>query len=271
QSGDYSALTLKCINDPVLGSSEARNFGARFATARWIAFIDDDEKLPYHWVERTLEIISNKAPDIFGGPYHPYYMHGKPDWFKDQYLIQTLGANSQWVEDNRCLFGGSIVFKQAWFERLNGFSTQLGRTGHNKEYGEETEIQLRAHELGARFYYDPDLYIFHYVHPERLVANWYLSSGWYHGKAKAKITSEKSQQGISSFRYKLSLFRKVMLDILLVIRLYIGVLFRNQAMYPFRQNYIVERFAPAVSVLGMSWHLLRLSFKRLLAGSKRSK
>ena len=38
-----------------------------------------------------LDIIDTKAPDIFGGPYHPYYTYGKPNWFKDQYLIQTLG------------------------------------------------------------------------------------------------------------------------------------------------------------------------------------
>jgi GT2 family glycosyltransferase len=261
-SGNYSALTLKCVNDPLLGSSEARNFGMHLAAAPWVAFIDDDEKLPAHWVERALDIIQNYEPDIFGGPYHPFYLDPRPSWFQDQYLTLTLGKQKGWVEEERWLFGGNIVFKKAWLDRLEGFSLAYGRTGHNKEYGEETEIQMRARRMGAKFYFDPDLYIFHYVHPERLRPDWFLTSAWYHGKAKARIAAAETDETPAGFRFSLSRFKKLVLDGWTVACSYARLPFRDQKAAPFTENYIVQSIAPAISVLGMSWYLFVFSLKR---------
>ena len=262
KSGAYSALNLICVNDPVLGSSEARNFGMRLAKAPWVAFIDDDEKLPAHWVERALEIAQNQEPDIFGGPYHPYYLDPRPSWFKDQYLTLTLGKEKGWVENERWLFGGNIVFKKAWLDRLEGFSLKYGRTGHNKEYGEETEIQMRARQKGAKFYFDPDLYIFHYVHPERLHPGWFMTSSWYHGKAKARMAEEEETSLPGGLRFSLSRFRKLVRDAWSVACKYARLPFRDHKAAPFSENYLVQTIAPAVSVLSMSYYLFVFSLKR---------
>jgi glucosyl-dolichyl phosphate glucuronosyltransferase len=263
-SGNYSALNIRCENDPVLGSSEARNFGAKLAKAPWVAFIDDDEKLPAHWVERAFEIIENYAPDIFGGPYHPYYLDPRPSWFQDQYLTLTLSKDKGWVKDERNLFGGNIVFRKTCLDQLGGFSVEYGRTGHNREYGEETEIQMRAHRLEMSFYYDPDLYIFHYVHPERLHPGWFLTSAWYHGKAKARMAAGavNTAGGSKGLRLILSRFKKLIPDAWKVAGLYARLPFRDQKKAPFAQNYLVQTIAPSISVLAMSWYLFAYSFKR---------
>ncbi len=262
KSSAYSALALKCVHHPILGLSEARNFGLKHVTAPWVAFIDDDEKLPSHWVERALEIIKTLGPDIFGGPYHPYYMDPRPGWFKDQYLTMTLAKDKGWVEDKRNLFGGNMVFQKAWLDRLEGFSTKYGRSGTNKEYGEETEIQNRARLMGAKIFYDPDLYIFHYVHPERLHADWFVTSAWYHGKAKARMAEEEETSLAGGLRFVLSRFRKLVKDAWLLAGKYARLPFRDRTTAPFPENYLVQTIAPAVSVLAMSWYLFVFSLKR---------
>jgi GT2 family glycosyltransferase len=232
------------------------------ARAPWIAFIDDDEKLPTHWVEKALEIIENYQPDIFGGPYHPYYVYPKPIWFKDHYLTLTLGQPKGWVESDTHLFGGNIVFKRSWFERLQGYSTKLGRKGNNKEYGENAEIELRAHRQGARFYFDRDLYVFHYVQAEQLTAAWFLSSAWYHGKADAKITAADEGKSDQPVRDATSKLGKFVLNIFMVAGVYLGLPFRNRKTAPFSENYLAQTVAPSISVLATSWYLFALSLSR---------
>ncbi len=260
-SSRYALLDMKCLNDPVLGSSEARNFGMGQARASWIAFIDDDERLPTHWVEKALEIIDNHQPDIFGGPYHPYYLDSKPIWFKDQYLTLTLGQPKGWVESDSRLFGGNIVFKRSRFERLQGYSTKLGRTGNNKEYGENAEIELRAHRQGARFYFDRDLYVFHYVQPEQLTAAWFISSAWYHGKAEAKITAVDEGKSDQPVRDAIIKMWKLVLNILMVAGVYLGLPFRDRKTAPFTENYLAQTVAPSILVLAMSWYLFVFSLR----------
>ena len=252
----YASLRLTCRHHPILGLSEARNFGIRFASAPLVGFIDDDEKLPPHWIELALEISRACAPDIFGGPYRPYYLEPKPAWFKDQYLSLILDQAKGWTENKRCLFGGNMIFRQEWLRRLKGFSTEYGRNGVNREYGEETEIQMRAYQAGARIYYDPELFIYHYAHPDRLEASWYLTSAWYHGKAKARMYPAGS-----GFRHAGAIFRKLGGDAFKVIGRYLLIPFRDRKSAPTLQNYLVQSIAPLISVLSMSWYLFLFSLR----------
>ncbi len=65
RSSRYSLLNIKCVHNPVLGLSQARNYGMRNTSAPYVAFIDDDEKIPLHWVERAIEIIDNYFSRFF--------------------------------------------------------------------------------------------------------------------------------------------------------------------------------------------------------------
>jgi glucosyl-dolichyl phosphate glucuronosyltransferase len=261
-SSRYALLKLTCVNHPVLGSSEARNFGQSQVRAPWIGFIDDDEKLPAHWVERAFEIIDIFRPDIFGGPNHPYNLDQKPLWLKDEYLTLSMSLPKGWVDCDSCLFGGNIVFKRSWFERLQGYSTKLGRIGKNKEYGENDEIELRAHRQGARFYYDPDLYVFHYVSPEQLKATWFLSSAWYHGKADAKISVADQASSDQPILDTLARLGSLILCAFKVAGQYLALPFRDRRAAPFSENYLVQTIAPTVSEFALSWYLLVFNFRR---------
>jgi len=269
---DYRSLTLKLVHQPLSGVSEARNYGVRHSTAPLVGFVDDDERLAPYWVERALEISATRTPDIFGGPYHPFYNVSKPNWFKDQYVVMSHGTSKLWLKEGMYLFGGNLIFQRAWLDRLKGFSAELGHKGTGKESGEEIEIQLRANRLGARIFYDPDLYILHYVLPERLTPAWYLQSAWYTGKARAKIaalnphahlplrapeagsgTRSGSAAGRVSFFVRL---KNMLRDSMRLLGRYLGLPFRSRKVFPFSPNYLIERVAPAIRDFSASWFSL---------------
>jgi len=256
----YNLLNLKYVHDPVLGLNNARNFGLQYTSAPWVGFIDDDGRLPGHWVERALEIIENYSPDIFGGPYHPYYEGEKPAWFHDRYLIQTLGTKKSWIEDERALFGGNIIFQRAWLDRLKGFSTEIGRKGINQEVGGEVEIQIRARRQGAHLYYDPELYIFHFAHPYQFNTGWFLQNAWYHGKARARLLQRDERAGLRVVGTALVDLKNFLAEAFNILGLYAYLPFRDRKQVAFSENYLVEMVAPAVTSLGKNWYLLRSTF-----------
>ena len=262
RSSRYNLLDIKCVHNPVLGSSQARNYGMRYSSAPWVAFIDDDEKVPLHWVERAIEIINQFSPDFFGGPYHPIHLEAKPAWFKDKYLTRTLGVKKGWLENGELLFGGDLVVQRKWLDQLKGFSTDFGRRGDNNEYGEDSELQLRARRLGANFYYDPDLYVFHHVFPKQLDPGWFSTNAWFQGKSFARLYSVDDRQGKNPVVYTLSKLMNSIAQAMYLVGLYLYTPFRNKKAAAFRENYLVESIAPAVLEMSKSWNLFLLSFKK---------
>ncbi len=256
----YRAINLRIVHEPVAGVSQARNCGIRHASAELLGFIDDDEKLAPYWVERALEISKTGVPDIFGGPYHPYYTAPKPAWFRDEYLLRSHGTVKAWLKEGQYLFGGNLFIRRTLMEQLNGFSTELGYKGNSKDRGEDMEIQLRAYRQGARILYDPDLYILHYTCPDCLQAAWFLQTGWYQGKAQARVAWQHS----TTHPGALVLLKNILRDSLRLVACYLGVPLRSRKKYPFVAPYIIERVAPVVSTLAHSIFSLdqRLRSKR---------
>lgn len=148
------------------GLSHARNRGAREARGRFVAFIDDDAQLPEGYVERALDTIAQKDPDILGGPIDPFYTEPKPDWFKDEYGAYLHRERSGWMEKGHPS-GSNIIIRRSLLEELKGFDTSLGMIGEDLGYGEETDFIGRARSRGARVYYDLDLRALHHVSPRK--------------------------------------------------------------------------------------------------------
>ena len=87
QVRNFSRLNtnIRYVLEKRVGLSHARNRGWKEARGRYVAYTDDDCELPEEWLTIALQIIENVEPDIFGGPYYPYYLSPKADWFKDEY------------------------------------------------------------------------------------------------------------------------------------------------------------------------------------------
>lgn len=265
QEERFNGLHLHPVHQPEPGASAARNLGIAQARARLVGFVDDDEILPMKWAERVLAIQASQHPDVFGGIYRPYYFERKPDWFLDMYMVLDNGPEARWLKPGEYLFGGNMVFQKEWLDQIGGFSLEIGRVGENQEYGEETELQQRAVTNGARLWYDPQLIIYHYTHPDRMRVRWFLQSAWFHGKAKAQLALSKTKtEHRSNLRLRLAGMRDLLPRALRIATLIFRGLFRDRSLYPYIQNYWVEVLTPAISGLSTSINTTR----GLLAGSQ---
>ncbi|MEZ4986619.1 MAG: glycosyltransferase family 2 protein [Saprospiraceae bacterium] len=72
------------------GLSYARNRAMHEASTDWILYLDDDAKAKEDLVEKTLDVIQKSDYQIFGGVFYPWYLYGKPHWYKDTYASNVL-------------------------------------------------------------------------------------------------------------------------------------------------------------------------------------
>lgn len=262
QSSRYSLLSLKCVHTPISGISQARNFGMRHTTAEWVAFLDDDEKVPLHWVERAIDIVNEFTPDFLGGPLHPIYLESKPAWFKDTYVAYSLGVYKGWLEKDESFSGGNLIVQRGWLDRLKGFSTDMGRRENHQAYGEDIELQHRARQLGAKFYHDPELYVFHHVLSNQFKAGWFFKRAWRQGKAVAGVFACDERGGKPAIIYGLVQLKNTLGQVFYVAGLFLYTPFRNKSVAVFKENYLVESVATAIYELSKSWFSFLSIFKK---------
>ncbi len=174
---------FRYIFEPIQGLSQARNTGWQNANSPYIIYVDDDAKAATDFVERALWVIEERGYDIFGGVYLPWYKHGRPRWYKDQY-----GSNKKPYTDltalkgEETLAGGVLAAKTSILKKFGGFSTKLGMNGEKVAYGEETELQNRMRRSGIPLMYDPKLIIYHLVPKYKMNVFWFMKAAFAGGR-----------------------------------------------------------------------------------------
>ncbi len=231
--------------EPIVGLSNARNRGWKEAKAPYIAYTDDDCKLPNNWLKIASSIIKDKKPDIFGGPYYPFYITKKPDWFKDEYQSMEISDKAIELEDWGFLSGGNLFVKKSILYLAGGFNPYLGMTGKKIAYGEETALILwiRKNYPDKIIYYDPNLFVYHLVQDYRMDFKWLFKQRFVGGRYSQRIFEES----VTSINHLAGLF---VVPLIILFQLTIGLLFRNKTRYPYPQNHIFEKVLPLVNKYG---------------------
>lgn len=230
--------------EPRQGLSHARNRGWQEAKGDYVAYIDDDCKAPPDWLAVAQEIIETVAPVEFGGPHYPFYNTAKPHWWRNAYDSRHTGGFERaagYLEPHMELIGNNLFFQRAIFAQIGGFDPDLGVTGNTLRYGEETEIHVRLcrHDPTHRAYYDPRLFVYHLVRPEKLSLCWQLRSTFMHGRAYYPIYQAEEQP----FTRQASLFFPLYSLLIGLRTLFQSWLRRDRKRYPYWQNYLYESTA----------------------------
>ena len=257
ESLKYTPLALTYAHHPPPGTSQARNSGISLARAPLIGFADDDNVLPDDWIEKAIECHNRFPEDIIGGPYQPFYTTSKPAWMRDQYLTLSWGAEARQLGEREHLFGGNMAWPAKLLREVGGFSTGIGRVGYNQEYGEETEIQIRAEQKGSCRWFDPQLYNYHHVPPSHMRVSWFVKSRWYHGKAKARVFLHDLVRNDKRPPYRVAgaWYRSAFRHGFSILGRLLTLPFRDRARYPGYQNYIIEVICPKVSGFSMCLYI----------------
>ena len=136
--------------------SKARNLGANCATAKWLAFLDDDCVPPSHWLASAEMVVQSLPPEglIFGGGYQGESMQ------PGQAPIET----EQNLPKDIYLVEGNLFFRRSEYIALGGMRPDLGPRDDRFGYHEGTELQVRhLNEYGKRHrrHFNPKLAVHH--------------------------------------------------------------------------------------------------------------
>lgn len=159
---------MSAIQEREQGLSYARNRGLKEASTPFLAYLDDDGIPPETWVSSILENIeSHYGGDIaaFGGPYFPYYLQRKPEWFKDSYGTWDGGPSFRLFNPGECICGGNMVLRTDVLREVGGFSGKLGMKGNVRAFAEESLVHKKILERKWQALYCPNMRIAHLVKP----------------------------------------------------------------------------------------------------------
>lgn len=234
------------------GLSYARNRGWRAARGRYVAYIDDECKVPPDWLAAAKAAIDVHAPAILGGPFGGYHALPAPRWWKDIYGGFTYADNPTVLGPHEHLSGGNFIVRRELFELLGGFDVSLGMSGHKIAFGEESEFQQRVRTArpDELIYYDPGLYLYHLVRPEKYSLWWLAKSRFSGGRDSYFVFRKEDEKEPRRSRSRLIL-QAARIGMACFKDLVANVVKRDRVQYPYIQNYFYEETGEYIHKLGV--------------------
>ena len=185
------------VFEPQQGRSFALNAGIAATNGDLIGMIDDDEEIDSGWYSSIHRMFSAGRVDFIGGPYVPRWGADRPDWLPMNYLgaIGWIDGGDRIVPFDETypgiLMGGNAVLTRAVLNKVGPYNTKLGRRGNRLLAGEDEEMYRRLLAAGARGFYVPDLVIYHYIPPERLLKSYFRRWCFWRGVSAGVIDRDR--------------------------------------------------------------------------------
>ena len=168
------------VCEPRAGVAHARNAAVAQVRGRFIAFLDDDEEAPPHWLSALLDVQARLDADAVFGP-----VRGRaPD---------SVGAHRAYLERffsrvgplEACLldapFGcGDSLIRTAALPSPQPFALTQNHIG-----GEDDLLFMAMKARGARFAWAPDAWVWEDPVPERLTLAYALRRAFAYGQGPA--------------------------------------------------------------------------------------
>jgi hypothetical protein len=99
------------------------------------------------------------------------------------------------------------------------------------------------------FYYDPALWVYHLVRPEKMALGWQMQAHFNKGRTMTRVYA--GPQGQRRTR-SAALLRMIGLLLLIVANLLKGLFLRDRKNLPHLANFVYERILPQVTRLGQN-------------------
>lgn len=169
----YPDIKFRYAQEARQGLSYARNRVLEEANSNSILYIDDDVRLPAHFVETSLRYLE-QYPDVkcAGGRIFVEFDGAEPDWIPEELMpmfgLHDLGDRDKRYPATNFPRGGNMFIKKDLFEEVGHFDTGLGRIGKKLLGSEEKAFFDRARNAGYELHYWANLELYHRIGLNRL-------------------------------------------------------------------------------------------------------
>ncbi len=174
-------IAVTYVHEPKTGVANARNAAVASAaqfSARFIAFLDDDEEAPANWLMSLLMTQETFAADVVFGPVHARLADPEtrfPSYF-DAFFSRSGPATSQRL-DAYYGCGNSLLRRDLLSATRKPFDT-----GHNEMGGEDDKLFHGLQSRGAVMAWAADAVVFEDVPPSRSTLNYTLKRAFAYGQ-----------------------------------------------------------------------------------------
>ncbi len=186
------------------GKSNALNTAIAAARGDILAFTDDDVLCAPGYLQGIRTVFDRYPADGVQGRILLDCEGGHPEWL-DSYLGVILGwrdCGGEVIDLDGTLFGGNMVVQAEVFQKIGGFSPELGPGGVG--HAEDTEFSLRMRQAGCRLIYAPQILVWHRL-PRKRLTRALLRKGFFsNGRAQAYF----APLPVSLFRFGLYLVKE---------------------------------------------------------------
>ncbi len=195
-------LALRWVEEPRAGKSNALNRAISLIETPIVALVDDDHRVDKNYLMAICEAIrAHPEASLFCGRILPDWDGREPGWVHDRgtYRIYPLpiprfdqGEQPHEISLGGAVPGGGNLFlRREVFDRVGGFSAELGPRGHNLAGGEDSDFVLRALNAGERLQYVPAVVQYHYVDLDRLRLYYLIRKSYNRSRANARIWEDR--------------------------------------------------------------------------------
>lgn len=204
-AGRFKAFQYRIVSEP--GLHAGRNAGWQSARGEIIAFLDDDVRLPPHWLVGVRIAFSDPATMLAGGPVLPEFAAEPPDWLAQRWYSQPEGGRIlgelsiidlgqvRKVISSFQVFGCNFLVRRAVLESARGFHPDgmPAELLHLRGDG-ETYISRFVQQQSWQTFYEPLAGIRHLVTVDRMTMHYFTERQFRQGISDS-YTHHRARQG----------------------------------------------------------------------------
>lgn len=179
-----SSLPVRYEHCPQGNISIARNGALTHSSARFLAFIDDDEVASPDWLVHLVQVMESSTADVVLGPVMSVYADAAPVWMRRTGIHDTKPV---WVNGAiRTGYTCNVLFdRQSAALQGREFDVELGQTG-----GEDTTFFARIVADGGCIAYAPQANVCEDVPADRATFGWLLRRRYRMGQTHGRLVAE---------------------------------------------------------------------------------
>jgi succinoglycan biosynthesis protein ExoM len=175
-----ATIAFQCAHAPKPGVAQARNAALALARGKLVAWLDDDEEAPPHWLASLIAVRNATGAQSVFGPVHAKAAQKTANAGFHEAIYSRTGPTESGPIDHAYGIGNSLQ-PRLMFER-DGFDPRADQTG-----GEDDVLFASWAEAGAKFAWAHEAWVTEHLGVERTTIRHGLKRAFAYGQGPCEL------------------------------------------------------------------------------------